>query len=1004
MKGKVLTSWSLVWLLATVLFVAGGALNLSQRAYHQLPPTDGVDWVQKPDGIFAARVTPGLAGSRAGISVGDKLIGISFEGETPEEVISPADVPMYLEATGVDGSLTYTIQKPYSFTDNYYFADLRRIDTQPRWTASIIFLTLVGLIWLGVGVFVLFKQGSHAPFVLHFATVCLAAFVFHVYKPLNFGQDLDLAVSFLDDIAFAFFVPLFLHFCLRYPVRSEIFDESRWKTYALYAPAIAITLANLFFPLALFLPFKDFVGLLRDFIIANKIVPLLNLILNVHFVAGVSIGAGILLWRFFKNKQTLVRQRLKWAIWGTITAIVPILIFQIAKGFVPTLTEQDYLTSALITLPLALIPLSFGHSVVRYRLMDVDVVVRRALVYALTTLAIAMMIGAVALGLVFLTVASNLSTTEITLRALIAVIAMAAIVMLTEPLKKFLQERADRFFYGERYDLRRGLLDFGRTLSATTSLEPLLNALTERLRQVLDVEKVAVFIESDNNPENYRIAKSIELSKNYKIPKDFRVMIRQKSATTGIVRADELALDEDEIIDDAPREKREVRGIVGKLEKFGRNGKNIHRQELHYFVPCVARGKMVAVIGLGRASDGSLLSSEDLDILQTVSGYVAVAIENSLLYQEQEKRTEELALLKEFNESIVESVNVGLLAVDENGLITRCNSPFEEMLGLPRQEVIGQRVEEIFDEGFARNLENILGQTRWHLTEVRNAYKLYTTSADGKPLILNVAIAPLRSVSYNQTGAIIVLENVTSRIKLEETLQQSEKLSSIGLLAAGVAHEVNTPLTGVSSYTQMLLSMIPESDPKHALLQKVQKQTERASNITNNLLNFSRAGNSTDFSEIDINKLLDDTLQLLEPQLRKSQVEIVKNYAEALPQIIGNGGKLQQVFTNLIINAQDSIRDGGRITLTTEFADEDEIIVKVSDTGEGISPENLSKIYDPFFTTKGVGSGTGLGLAVSYGIVQEHAGTIEVESELGEGTTFRVVFPVAREQKIRAVS
>ncbi|MGC2238628.1 MAG: ATP-binding protein [Pyrinomonadaceae bacterium] len=1003
MKGKVLTSWSLVWLLATVLFVAGGALNLSQRAYHQLPPTDGIEWIHKPDGIFAAQVTPGLAGSRAGISVGDKLIGISLEGETPEEVISTADVPMYLEAAGVDGSLTYTIQKPYSFADNYYFADLRRIDTQPRWTASIIFLTLVGIIWLGVGIFVLFKQGSHAPFVLHFATVCLAAFVFHVYKSLNFGQDLDLVVNLLDDIAFAFFVPLFLHFCLRYPIRSEIFDESRWKTYTLYAPAIAITFANLFFTLALFLPFREFANSLRDFIVVNKIYPFLNLALNVHFVAGVSIGAGVLLWRFFRNRQTLVRQRLKWAIWGTITAIVPILIFQIARRFVPALTE-DYLTSALITLPLALIPLSFGHSVVRYRLMDVDVVVRRALVYALTTLAIAMMIGAVALGLVFLTVASNLSTTEITLRALIAVIAMAAIVMLSEPLKKFLQERADRFFYGERYDLRRGLLDFGRTLSATTALEPLLNALTERLRQVLDVEKVAVFIESENNPEKYRIAKSIELSKNYKIPKDFRVMIRQKSATTGIVRADELALDEDEIIDDAPQEKSEAKGIVGKLEKFGRNGKNIHRQELHYFVPCVARGKMVAVIGLGRASDGSLLSSEDLDILQTVSGYVAVAIENSLLYQEQEKRTEELALLKEFNESIVESVNVGLLAVDENGLITRCNSPFEEMLGLPREEVIGQRVEEIFDESFARNLENILGQTRWHLTEVRNAYKLYTTSADGKPLILNVAIAPLRSVSYNQTGAIIVLENVTSRIKLEETLQQSEKLSSIGLLAAGVAHEVNTPLTGVSSYTQMLLGMIPESDPKHALLQKVQKQTERASNITNNLLNFSRAGNSTDFSEIDINKLLDDTLQLLEPQLRKSQVEIVKNYAETPPKIVGNGGKLQQVFTNLIINAQDSIRDGGRITLTTELAGEDEIIVKVSDTGEGISPENISKIYDPFFTTKGVGSGTGLGLAVSYGIVQEHAGTIEVESELGEGTTFRLVFPVAHEQRIRAVS
>ncbi|HEY0428976.1 MAG TPA: ATP-binding protein [Pyrinomonadaceae bacterium] len=1007
MKGKVLTGWSLIWLLATVLFVVGGALNLSQRAYHPLPPTDGVVWTQKTDGIYAERVMPNLAASRAGIAVGDKLIGIGLESDRIEEITSPADVPMYLEAAGVDGNLTYFYQRPsYSFANNYYYADLRHIDTLPRWTASIIFLMLVGIIWLGVGIFVLFKQGSHAPFVLHFATVCLAAFVFHTYRSIGLGQDLDLVVSLLDDIAFAFFVPLFLHFCLRYPVRSEVFEDARWKTYALYIPAGVITAVNLVVSLLPILHLGEtFDGALASFIDKYDFFRNLYLSLNVHFAFGIAVGAGILTWRFIKNRQTLVRQRLKWAMWGTIAAVVPILIFQIAKRFVPSLTE-DYLTSALITLPLALIPLSFGHSVVRYRLMDVDVVVRRALVYALTTLAIAMMIGAVALGLVVLAVGHNLSTTEITLRALIAIVAMAGIVLLSEPLKKFLQERADRFFYGERYDLRRGLLDFGRTLSATTALDPLLNALTERLRQVLDVEKVAVFIEGDT--EDYRLAKSIGLSKNYKMPNDFRLMIRQKSAITGVVRADEFELAEEEVIDAAPAEKTEENGIIGKIEgkieKFGRNGKNIVRQELHYFVPCVARGKMVAVIGMGRASDGSLLSSEDLEILQTVSGYVAVAIENSLLYQEQEKRTEELALLKEFNESIVESVNVGLLAVDENGCITRCNSTFEEMLGLSREQTIGRFVEDVFDKAFALNLENILGQSRWHLTEIRNAYKLYTTSHDGKSLILNVAIAPLRSVSAGQTGAIIVLENVTSRIKLEETLQQSEKLSSIGLLAAGIAHEVNTPLTGVSSYTQMLLGMIPETDPKHALLQKVQKQTERASNITNNLLNFSRAGNSTDYTEVDINKLLDDTLQLLEPQMRKSQIEIVKNYAEAPPQIVGNAGKLQQVFTNLIINARDAMIGGGRITLETRLGEDGDVIIKVSDTGAGIAPENITKIYDPFFTTKGVGSGTGLGLAVSYGIVQEHSGTIEVESEIDKGTTFRLVFPFAHKQQIRAVS
>ena len=988
MKGKVLTSWSLIWLLASVLLIAGGALNLSQRAFQKLPPTDGVLWTQRADGIYAEKVLSGFAGSRAGISVGDKLIGIGIDSEKTEEITSVADVPMYLDSVGVDGNLTYFYQKPgYSFADNYYYADLRHIDSVTRFTPSIIFLAIVGLIWLGVGLFVLFKQGSRSPFVLHFATVCLAAFVFHTYNAIGTGQDFDLAVGLLDNIAFAFFVPLFVHFCIRYPVRSAVFDEKHWKTYALYLPAAIVTV---WMTLLSLIP-----ALFWRSAVAESIVKLddrFNLtgstyyFLLFHFIAGVSIGAGFLVWRFFKNQQIVVRQRLKWAMWGTIAAVIPIILMQIAGRFGVQIADDTFAT-ALTTLPLALIPFSFGHSVVRYRLMDVDVVVRRALVYALTTVAIAMMIGAVALGLVFLAVGNNLSTTEITLRALIAIIAMGAIVMLSEPLKKFLQERADRFFYGERYDLRQGLLDFGKTLSATTALDPLLNALIERLRQVLDVQKVAVLIEDEKAVSHYRLAKSVGLDEAFKIPADFRTMIRLKSADKGIVRADELDLQE-----------------ADQIEEHTSTTPGV-RQELHYFVPCVARGKMVAVIGLGRASDGSLLSSEDLEILRTVSGYIAVAVENSRLYEEQQRHNDELALLKEFNESIVESVNVGLLAVDEDGRVIRCNSPFEQMTGRNRDEVVGQRVEDIFDESFALNLENILGKSRWHLTEIRNAYKLHTFDAEGKSLILNVAVAPLRSVSNQHTGAIIVLENVSTRVKLEESLQQSEKLSSIGLLAAGVAHEVNTPLTGVSSYTQMLLGMIPETDPKHALLQKMQRQTERATNIVGNLLNFSRTGNSSEFADIDLNHLLNDTLQLLEPQLRKTNIEIVKDYADSLPAITGSGGKLQQVFTNLILNARDAIFGGGQITLKTLVGGDDEVIVEVSDTGEGIPAENLTKIFDPFFTTKGVGNGTGLGLAVTYGIVQEHSGSIEAISEGAKsGTTFRLTFPAAHALRRRAVS
>jgi PAS domain S-box-containing protein len=369
-----------------------------------------------------------------------------------------------------------------------------------------------------------------------------------------------------------------------------------------------------------------------------------------------------------------------------------------------------------------------------------------------------------------------------------------------------------------------------------------------------------------------------------------------------------------------------------------------------------------------------------------------VAIENSLLYQEQQERATELELLKELNESIVESINVGLLAVDLHGRITHCNSSLEEMLGVYRDEAIGKHVEDLFAEDFAETLQQVLGTARWHLTELRHIYKLHTAARTGRSLVVNIALAPLAN-SEGRTGALVVLEDVTSRMHLEEQLQQREKLSSIGLLAAGVAHEVNTPLTGVSSYTQMLLSMLPETDPKHALLQKVRRQAERASDIVNNLLNFSRTGGATEFTELSINRILDDTLQLLEPQLRRNQIEIVRNYDANISGAYGNAVKLQQIFTNLILNARDAIPEGGRITLSTSSTDDETLVVEVADTGIGIAPENVAKIYDPFYTTKGVGRGTGLGLAVSYGIVQEHSGHISVESTPGKGTTFRITLP-----------
>ncbi|MEK7833642.1 MAG: ATP-binding protein, partial [Acidobacteriota bacterium] len=458
---------------------------------------------------------------------------------------------------------------------------------------------------------------------------------------------------------------------------------------------------------------------------------------------------------------------------------------------------------------------------------------------------------------------------------------------------------------------------------------------------------------------------------------------------------------------------------------------SLSRRMFSYFVPCGSRSRVVAVLALGRPTDGALLSSEDTDLLRAISGYVAVAIENSLLLEEQATRATELARLKEFNENIIESINVGVMVINLSGRITNWNGALEEIYGLRRAETIGHRITEVFQTEMLRGLRELMARSEWqngHSVFSNGAngtngaggsngvggvarthgepvyiYKFRARSSDGRDLTLNISLAPLQSKTSEVEGTLVAIEDVTERMRLEEQLQQSDKLSSIGLLAAGVAHEVNTPLTGISSYSQMLMQQMPENDPRHQLLEKIHRQTSRASSIVNNLLNFSRVSDAR-FVPVDLNRVLDDTIQLLEAQLRNTEIEVVRNYSIHLPFAPGNAAKLQQVFMNLILNARDAMPRGGRLEIATE-ADLDSIIISFRDTGLGIAADHLARIYDPFFTTKQIGKGTGLGLAVSYGIIRDHGGHIAVESQLGEGTTFQISLPmIAVHQQLAAAS
>lgn len=260
--------------------------------------------------------------------------------------------------------------------------------------------------------------------------------------------------------------------------------------------------------------------------------------------------------------------------------------------------------------------------------------------------------------------------------------------------------------------------------------------------------------------------------------------------------------------------------------------------------------------------------------------------------------------------------------------------------------------------------------------------------------MVNITLAPFFMQDDLVTGTLLVFDDITEKVQLEKQLLQSEKLSSIGLLAAGIAHEINTPLTGVCSYTQMLLKETPPEDFRHEVLKKIEKQSFRASNIVDNLLNLARVRDS-DFQTVNINGLMLETLSLLDHQFRKTNIDVKLDLDPMLPPTAANGGKLQQVFMNLFLNAKDAMPAGGQLTVRTNCEDS-QLVIRIKDSGTGISDQNIKRIYDPFFTTKEVGRGTGLGLSICYGIIQEHSGRISVESSAGLGSTFRLNLPLKR--------
>jgi PAS domain S-box-containing protein len=921
-------------LAVAVLLAALGIYNIVLKATWTLMD-DGVFWKDGAQGVFAARVAAGGPGDTAGVREGDILLAVDggevFDGEQVERRLAER-----ADARRVQYTLLRAAERR---------ALSVAVQPLPQGNVSLFYyLSLVGFFSLLVGTIVMLRRPPDRA-ALHFYAICLLFFLMYSTSYTGKLNLADWALLWTDHLAILFLPVVFLHFCLSFPER-RVSSRRAWVIPAAYVPALALAGAAVASQV-LFLTTPHHDALWRITAGIDRWKPF-------YFAALFAVSFVVLLQSYRRTRSLTARKQMKWLVWGTGAGVMPFFLFYaipFALGREPRLAMElaGYI-------PLALIPLALAYAVVKHRLMDVELIFRRTLV---SSLVVAALVGMSLLVVnLFEVVFAKDHEPHVTI---IAILTTLVVALLFSAVKGRIQDAIDRLFYRERYASRRVLLRLSQDLNADLELERTAERVLGGVQAALGVSALAVFVPDDGG--------------------DFAIL-----AAHGV-----------------PDEGRLVRlPAAGALAARLAGGEPVHAEalteafpetdplNLSHFFPCRVKGELIAILGVGRKDGFEPLNSEEVDLLQALAGQAATAFMNGQLYQSLREKADELQALTDYNENILESLDSGILVLDLDGRVARWNRAMEALDGRRREEVLGRTLDDIFPTAFLEALRGslVLGRSE----ETANIYKLHLQASDGRGLMVNVSVVPFQLGSGERRGTILIVDDVTARMRLEEQLQHSEKMASVGLLAAGVAHEVNTPLTGISSYTQMLRDKIGGDDPRAALLEKIEKQAFRASKIINSLLNFSRSAGS-EFDTVDVNKIVGDVLSLVEHQLETSRIKVRRELAAALPPVRGNENRLQQVFFNLVLNARDAMPRGGWLTLAT-YADDDMVVVEVKDTGTGIKREHIRRIYDPFFTTKGIGRGTGLGLAVSYGILQEHGGAIFVDSVPGQGTTFQVTLPV----------
>jgi two-component system cell cycle sensor histidine kinase/response regulator CckA len=519
---------------------------------------------------------------------------------------------------------------------------------------------------------------------------------------------------------------------------------------------------------------------------------------------------------------------------------------------------------------------------------------------------------------------------------------------------------------------------------STLKLEELLDLILTRLLAVAQLDRAGIFL-LDENSENLVFIHAVGLEpsllayfKGYQIP--------LKKV--------------DNIIARTARENKPI--IVRDVDRMPLNPENPLLLKLNpkafILVPMTVRGRVVGIMMGDNRGDGRLVADLDGNFLTSFANHIAMALENATLYQklrESERKYRE----------IVENVSEGIWVLDGDGTVVFSNRRLGEMLGY--EDLIGVNVYKLVEADGGRQMlvrvlmDNMKGKTAKE--------EVLLKGKGGEAISALISSVPI--MKGNQySGCLSMVTDLTEKKRIESRLLQAQKLESVGTMAGGIAHDFNNILTGILGYAALLKQKIDGSSDSGRYVEIIERSGLRASELVRKLLTFSRGSEKEGIVGVAaVGETVGETMELVHGSLPKN-INVDISIKDDLPLIGCDPTQLQQVILNICLNARDAMPDGGSLSVMAEETDYAAmraarpcieaspgryVLISISDTGTGILPENRERIFDPFFTTKEVGKGSGLGLAVVYGVVKGCGGCIRLESEVGKGTTFKLYFPVA---------